>query len=532
MIILSAQLYTPLYDFRKVEVKSLLLSSQLLMMRSSLKLKKLLILFSAPLFLTLDLAAQKAGIFEGRSDVGDVLHPGTISYTKDNQQYELSGSGANIWFKHDELNFAWKQLKGNFILQARGVLLGKGADPHRKFGWMVRSSLDSTSSMVCATVHGDGLTALQYRKTTHTDVEETRSSLKGPDVIQLERKGNLYIMSVAHYGETYVTENISDLNMGEEVYAGIFICAHNKDVVEKVSFDNVRIIIPAKENFVPYKDYLGSSIELMDVNNGSRQVVYTASESLQAPNWTRDGKSLIYNSKGYIYRFDLNKHTPQIVNTETVVKNNNDHVISFNGKMLGLSATGADAKNGSLIYTVPIEGGKPKQITPAGPSYLHGWSPDSRYLVFTGQRNNEFDIYKVPSNGGEEVRLTTATGLDDGAEFSPDGKFIYFNSTRSGSMQLWRMKPDGTLQEQLTNDEYNNWFPHVSPDGRNIVFLSFTKDIKPDEHPFYKHVYLRMMPVNGKQSTVLAYLYGGQGSINTPSWSPDSRRIAFISNSD
>jgi TolB protein len=213
-------------------------------------------------------------------------------------------------------------------------------------------------------------------------------------VIQLERKGNQYIMSAAHYGETFVTENVSDVNLGDDVYVGLFICAHNKDVVEKVSFDNVRIIVPVKEGFTPYKDYLGSSIELMDVNSGNRQVVYTAPESLQAPNWTKDGKALIYNSKGYMYKFDLNKRTPQILNTETVVKNNNDHVISFNGKMLGLSASGADPKNGSLVFTVPIEGGKPKQITPTGPSYLHGWSPDGKYLLFTGQRNNEFDIYR------------------------------------------------------------------------------------------------------------------------------------------
>ncbi len=516
----------------KVAGESVFLFYNLFLMHSSYELKRFLLLSALSFFLMFHSLAQKAGIFNGRNDVGEVLHPGSVSYNNDNQQYELSGSGANIWFKHDELSFIWKQMKGNFILQARGVLLGRGTDPHRKFGWMVRSSLDSISAMVCATVHGDGLTSLQYRKIPHTDVAETRSSLKGPDVIQLERKGNQYIMSVAHYGEPYVTENISDLILGDDVYVGLFICAHNKDVVEKVSFDNVRIIVPAKENFVPYKDYIGSSIELMDINSGNRQLVYTAPESLQAPNWTRDNKSLIYNSKGLIYRFDLVKHTPQVLNTEPVVKNNNDHVISFNGKMLGLSSTGTDAKNGSLVFTVPIEGGKPKQITPTGPSYLHGWSPDGKYLVFTGQRNNEFDIYKVPSKGGEEVRLTTAPGLDDGAEYSPDGKFIYFNSTRSGSMQLWRMKADGSGQEQLTNDEYNNWFPHVSPDGRWIVFLSFTKDVKPDDHPFYKHVYLRMKPVNGKQLTVLAYLYGGQGSINTPSWSPDSKKIAFVSNSD
>jgi Tol biopolymer transport system component len=181
---------------------------------------------------------------------------------------------------------------------------------------------------------------------------------------------------------------------------------------------------------------------------------------------------------------------------------------------------------------VPVEGGVPRQITPVGPSYLHGWSPDGKWLTYTGQRNNEFDIYVIPANGGKEIRLTTAPGLDDGSEYSPDGKYIYFNSVRSGSMQLWRMKSDGTEQKQLTSDEYNNWFPHVSPDGQRIVFLSFMKDVKPEDHPFYKHVYLRMMPASGGEPKVVAYLYGGQGSINTPSWSPDGKRFAFVSNSD
>jgi TolB protein len=484
------------------------------------------------LLVNINLHAQKTGIFDHHNDVGAVLHAGAATYDEKGQQYQLSGSGANVWGKHDELHFLWKKVKGNFILQARGVLLGNGTDPHRKFGWMVRSGLDSSSAMVSSTVHGDGLTSLQYRRQSAADVEETRSSVKAPDVIQLERKGNQFIMSTAHFGETYVTEEVGDVSLGDEVYVGLFICAHNKDVVEKVFFDNVRIIIPAKENFVPYRDYIGSNIETMEVANGKRIILYTAPVSLQAPNWTPDGKSLIYNNGGLMYRFNLKTKTPEQINTDSVRKNNNDHVISFNGKMLGLSSGTPDGKFNSVVYTVPIGGGKPKQITPTGPSYLHGWSPDGNYLLFTGERNNEFDIYKVPSNGGEEIRLTTAAALDDGAEYSPDGKYIYFNSTRTGTMQLWRMKPDGSKQEQLTSDEYNNWFPHVSPDGKMIVFLSFSKDIPPAEHPFYKHVYLRMMPTGGGQPRVVAYLYGGQGSINTPSWSPDSKRIAFISNSD
>ena len=472
------------------------------------------------------------GVFTSQSDIGNVLHPGSAMYNASEQRYEISGSGSNIWFNHDEFHYLWKRLKGNFILQARGIFIGKGVDPHRKIGWIVRSSLDTSAPMVSATVHGDGLTSLQYRKTGGGNIEEVKSASKGPDVIQLERKGNQYIMSVAHYGEPFVTEQITDIDLGGDVYAGLFICAHNKDVVEKASFDNVRLIIPAKENFVAYREYIGSHIETMTVRDGHREILYTAPLSLQAPNWTTDNKALIYNSNGLMYRFDLAKKTPEAVNTGFVKNNNNDHVISFDGKMMGLSSASADPKYGSIVYTVPIQGGTPKQITPTGPSYLHGWSPDGKFLVFTGQRNNEFDIYKIPSAGGPEVQLTTAAGLDDGPEYSPDGKYIYFNSVRSGTMQLWRMKPDGSSPEQLTSDEYNNWFPHISPDGKWIVFLSFMKEVPPSDHPFYKHVYLRMMPASGGQPKVIAYVYGGQGTINTPSWSPDSKKIAFVSNSD
>ncbi len=211
--------------------------------------------------------------------------------------------------------------------------------------------------------------------------------------------------------------------------------------------------------------------------------------------------------------------------------NNNDHVLSFDGSQLVLSS-GVEKLGGSIVWTVPVTGGTPKQITPIGPSYAHGWSPDAQNIVFTGQRNKEFDIYKVPSKGGKEVRLTTAPGLDDGPEYTPDGKYIYFNSVRSGLMQVWRMKADGSEQEQITNDSLDNWFPHISPDGKSIVFISFLpSEVRPDDHPFYKHVYLRIMPFEGGKPKVIAYLYGGQGTINTPSWSPDSKRVAFISNS-
>lgn len=477
--------------------------------------------------------SQQVGLFESHQDIGAVAHPGSANYNEKTGDYLLAGSGTNIWGTHDEFHFAWRKFKGNFILQARAKLLDKGADPHRKLGWMIRKSLEGTSASVNATVHGDGLTSLQYRRADSDSVKEKKFDIKAPDIIQLERRGNRYIMSVSHSGELFVTQEISDVDLGEDVYVGLFLCSHNKDVVERGNFDNVRIVVPASDTLVPYRQYIGSNIELFDMATGKRKIIYSEPTSLQAPNWMKDGKSLLYNKAGAIYRLDLKSLKPVALNTGEVKNNNNDHVISFDGKMLGLSSTSPDKKYGSVVYTVPINGGSPKQITPIGLSYLHGWSTDGKWLVFTGQRNSEFDIYKIPSDGGgDEVRLTTAKGLDDGPEYSPDGNYIYFNSTRSGKMQIWRMKPDGSEQTQITNDTLNNWFPHISPDGKTIVFVTFGNDVRPDDHPFYKHVYIRSIPVDGGEPKVLAYLYGGQGTINTPSWSPDSKQFAFVSNSD
>ncbi len=482
--------------------------------------------------------AQRSGSvggFDGQTDVGNVKRPGSATYNADRQDYTIEGSGTNIWGTHDEFRFVWKRMKGDFIVQTSGKLLGKGVDPHRKWGWMVRSSLDSGSTHINAAVHGDGLTSLQYRRTTGGTTEESKSTLTAADVVQLERKGNTFTMSVAHKGETYVNTQVTDLALGDDVYVGLFVCSHNPNVSEKATFHNVRIIVPAGDKLVPYKQYLGSNLELMEVATGERKIIYQSPKSLQAPNWTPDNKTLIYNSEGLLYRFDLAKRTPTLLNTAPVTNNNNDHALSFGGKMLAISSSSPVSDNKSVVYTVPVTGGTPKQITPVGHSYFHGWSPDNKTLAFTGQRNNEYDIYTVPSAGGPEKRLTTAKGLDDGPEYTPDGKYIYFNSTRSGLMQIWRMKPDGSDQEQITDDEYNNWFPHISPDGKSIVMLSFGQDVKPDDHPFYKRVYLRLFPVDGPKPAkpvVIAYVYGGQGTINTPSWSPDSKRIAFISNSD
>ena len=269
----------------------------------------------------------------------------------------------------------------------------------------------------------------------------------------------------------------------------------------------------------------------MDLDTGRREIIYQVSDSLQAPNWTLDNKALIYNRNGELYRFDLASREPKLIDTAPATHNNNDHVISPDGQWLGISNHVKEDGNKSIVFVVPIDGGQPRRITPQGNSYFHSWSPDGRELIFTGERNKVFDIYRIWLEGGDETKITDGLGLNDGPEYSPDGKYIFFNSTRGGSnMQIYRMKPDGTDIQQLTHDDYNNWFPHISPDKKWISIISFPSDIDPKDHPFYKHVYLRLMPYSGGDPTVIAYLYGGQGTINVPSWSPDSKKLAFVSN--
>ena len=479
-------------------------------------------------------AQTPRGIFDGETDVG-TAHRGSTTYDARRQQYVIAGSGQNMWNDHDDFHFVWKRLTGNFIVSTRARFIGASVEPHRKIGWTIRPSLATNSAHVTAALHGNGLASLQFRRATGATTEEikSRDSLSGADldaVIQLERRDSVYIVSVGRFGDTLATQVLTGMSLPDTVYVGLFVCAHNDTVVERAAFSNVRVTVPAPRDLVPYRDYLGSSLEILELATGNATIVHRYRGSFQAPNWTHDGRALIYAEEGRLYRFDLAARTPVVINTGSATHNNNDHVLSFDGRTLGISNQSPADSGASIVYTVPTAGGTPRRVTAKGPSYLHGWSPDGRWLVYTGQRGGEFDVYKIQANGGDEIRLTTEPGLDDGPEYTPDGAYIYFNSVRSGRMQIWRMRPDGRDQQQITNDDFNNWFPHISPDGKWIVYIAFPPDVSPSDHPFYKHVLLRLVPIGGGPARVIAYVYGGQGTINVPSWSPDGTRLAFVSN--
>ena len=482
------------------------------------------------------------GDFQGHADIGNPKVKGSSTFDGVDQRYTLRGGGYNVWFNRDEFHYAYSRLKGDFILTANVKLLGSGKDPHRKIGWMVRAGEQDDAAHVSAVVHGDGLTLLQWRRLRGAYMRDPQDELatlkKSAQVVQLERSGNTFIMRVANPGESLQEVGRTDaVDMPAEALAGLFVCSHNADVQEEGVAWNVRIERTVPDAYNQSRDgILASRLELLTIADGTRRIVHTDTGRFEAPNWMPDGKRLLFNQGGAIYTIPVDGGIPEMLNTGAANHNNNDHVISFDGKRLAISSQrNGMPGGGSTVYVLPISGGEPTLVTDSTPSYMHGWSPDGRDVVYTAQRPSRsaaFNLYRQSLRGGPETRLTfNTTGLADGPEYSPDGRYIYYCSTETGTMQVWRMKPDGSSTEQLTFDEYNNWFPHISPDGKWLVMISFPTTVAPGDHPFYKRVMLRVMPVGGGAPRVVAYLYGGQGTINTPSWSPDSKRLAFVSNS-
>jgi Tol biopolymer transport system component len=465
------------------------------------------------------------GLFEYHADVGDVDHAGSVEYDAEEATYLVAGGGENMWFDEDAFHFVWREAEGDVALAADVVLTGTGSDPHRKAGLIIRQSLEPDAPYVDVVVHGDGLTSLQFREEAGGPTREIQSNVSSPERIRIDKDGDYVFMSVAPAdGELQSAGGSTRITFEEPFLIGLAVCAHDAVAVEKALFSNVEII---EEFAEPSEDpVLESTLESIAIASADRRVVYHTRGHIEAPNWSPDGSYLLYNSGGLIYKLPIDGGEPQVVDTGPLTRNNNDHGISPDGTLLVVSDQSSEDGQ-SRVHVLPVEGGTPRLVTELGPSYWHGWSPDGETLAYVGRRDDEYDIYTIPVEGGEETRLTTAPGLDDGPDYSPDGEKIYFNSVRTGTMQIWKMNADGSEQEQVTFDEYNDWFPHPSPDGRWIVFLSYEEDV--EGHPPNRDVMLRLMPAEGGEIQVIAKLFGGQGTINVPSWSPDSQNVAFVS---
>jgi TolB protein len=458
------------------------------------------------------------GIFTGHGDVGkpSTIGPGSVSYDAATGTYTVTGGGENMWGTTDHFHYVWIKVSGDVTLEATVEFVGSSPEPHRKACLLIRQSLDPDAPYIDAARHGDGLTSLQWREAQGDITHEIQSNVLAPTRLRIERRGDY----VSMYVDGAPAGGATKVQLAGDYYVGLAVTAHNAGRLETARFSNVVLGKPASGATTT----LINTLETISLASKDRRVAYVVvqPQRIEAPNWFPDDtRTLYFNTKGRLYR--LRDGRTESVELDPLNNINNDHGVTRDGKLWAFSDQTSNQP--SQIYVKSA--GATRRVTENGPSYFHGWSPDGQTLVYCGLRNGNFDIYRISVNGGAETRLTTNPGKDDGPEFSPDGQYIYYNSDRSGSMQIWRMRPDGSEQEQITNDESDNWFPHISPDGTMLAFLSYERGV--GDHPENKDVRLRVMNLGTRAIDELAKLFGGQGTINVNSWSPDSQSLAFVS---
>ncbi len=470
------------------------------------------------------------GIFEGQSDVGSVTPPGTAVFDPATHVYTVTSAGANMWSTTDAFHFVWKKVSGDLALTADIAFPSAAGtpNPHRKAALIFRQALDADGVYADAAQHGSGMTALQYRRIVGATTQDIELNIDAPSRLRLEKRGDVITLFVSNHGEPLHQVGASiKLHFADPFYAGLGVCSHNKDAVETAAFSNVELA-PLTAPAAPAQLALYSTLQTIGIEDNFRRalVVLTDKGHMEAPNWTRDGKSLIFDREGRMFTIPAEGGVATPIDVGAATHCTGSHGLSPDGKWLAISCS-MPGKPEIRVYVVPAAGGEPRLLTENPWSFFHSWSPDGKTIAFTRPSHGSGNIYAIPVEGGEEKALTTGSGISDDPDYSADGRYIYFNSDRSGSMQIWRMNADGSDPRQITADEFNNWTPHPSPDGKSILILSYPKDVT--GHPANKDIALRILNIADGKVRVLVNIVGGSGTDNVPDWAPDGMHFAFVS---
>ena len=474
--------------------------------------------------------AKSLGMFEGQSDVGKVVPAGKLSYSPSAGTYAVSAAGWDLWSTEDGFHYVWKKLSGDLSLTADiDFPVKTGAhSPNRKAVLMVRKSLDADDAYVDVAQHGSGMTALQYSRAKGEQTQSTGINIDAPKRVRIEKRGDVFTMFVSTHGEPlHQVGATTKLHFDEPFYIGLGVSGHNTKAAEKAVFSNVelkQLVAPA----TPPQLVLYSTVQTIEVDEklprANILLSHTGPRSM-APNWSRDGKTIVFTKGNGIASVPAAGGTAQEMNVGGLVSCSGSHGFSPDGKLFALSCATPD-RNDRRVFIIPAGGGTPRQVT-ENTGYFHSWSPDGKTILYTRGTKAGLTIYAISVDGGPETALTNRSGVDDDPDYSADGKYIYFNSDRWGGMQIARMRTDGTQVEQVTFDNFKNWTPHPSPDGKSIVFLSYDPSVT--THAANKDIALRILSASDGKIRTLVNITGGDGTMNVANWSPDSKNVAFVS---
>lgn len=475
------------------------------------------------------------GVLEAQSDVGAVNPAGIGSFDPATGVYTVRSSGANLWAATDGFHLVWKKISGDVSLTGDIALATPSAtsSPHRKALLIFRQSLDADSMYADVAVHGNGETALQYRRNKGDQTQDIAFNLGAPKTVRLEKRGDTITLFVSVKGEPLHQAGASiKLHFAEPFYAGLGVCSHQDGAVEQATFSGVALT-PLTAPASPRPKALFSTLQTIAIDNNARQdfVILTGKGYLEAPNWSRDGKTLIFDRGGKIWTVPSAGGEASAIDIGEASDCTGSHGLSPDGKWLAMTCVTPEHP-GRRVYIVPSGGGAPRMVTENPDSYFHSWSPDGKTILFTrptfpSPSHLSINIFAISPEGGAETALTTGSGTSDDPDYSPDGRYIYFNSDRAGGMQIFRMKPDGSGVEQVTSDDHRNWTPHPSPDGKSILILSYASDVP--GHPANKDVTLRILDASTGKIRDLVEIFGGSGTDNVPNWAPDGGHFAFVS---
>jgi Tol biopolymer transport system component len=384
---------------------------------------------------------------------------------------------------------------------------------------MIRQSLDADSAYADAAVHGDGLTSLQTRDAKSAATHEIQASVTGPARVRISKRGEWFYMSVAgEGGELRPAGGWLKAAIEGTFYVGIGVCAHNKDAVERAVFSNVELTPPGQEALRPW-----STIETVTVASTDRRAVFTTEGYVGAPTWSPDGAALVFVEKERLWRVAASGGMPERIETGAGLVCSRSYGFAPDGRTLAFTARTRPGEQGlDQIYVMPAAGGKVRRVTKESPSRFSGWSPDGKMLIYSGERGGSTSVLTMPAKGGEETLLIQGAAE---AEYSPDGQHIYFSSLRGAEQQVWRARADGSGAEQVTTGPMINWSPHLSPDGKLLAFLSGLPNSRGE-------VQVRVMSLGDGGIRVMGSLWHWGAMMEAPCWSPDSKRLTFLSSSE